>query len=431
MFTTGPYRKKSSKCPCHWVFAAVRPCSGCSNLQCTYTRRKQHPRFWTISTKALSWHGRGSGSCRRSCPLDFENCSKKRLFCFSLQGEQQNFTILVHSRKIFEKYPSGLPGHAHAWYIWHEILLLVACLQISDCSEIRCFKKKVVTIEVMQSCKKSPAWQKPLFVVTCYLNRRRSTSFFELGEMSALKFHRRETPTSTSMDLVARSWRYLIAASLSTSWLLPGCYIEHTQSCIDWSVIPYCQNLLVWQQGLFVNGCHFKRTSKYHISEHDAKFTSNLIRHVTGPCLRWVLESCASWYFLSTPASPTPRTRRSLRNPAFSRPTPSDFSPTSARIRNTLKRQSPRTVSVQNLHQTCGKPLKTPAICFIDSGNSFSGSFQSQRNLETHYKVKEWNLVKLQQFTVRALFKKACRSLKVWPFQICSSAIHDMIIDTK
>ena len=67
----------------------------------------------------------------------------------------------------------------------------------------------------------------------------------------------------------------------------------------------------------------------------------------------------------------------------------------------------------------------------MDSGNSFSGSFQSQRNLETHYKVKEWNLVKLQQFTVRALFKKVCRSLKVWPFQICSSAIHDMIIDTK
>ena len=83
----------------------------------------------------------------------FKICSKKRLFGFSFCWEQQNFIMLVHSRKILEKYPSGPPGHAHAWFIWHEILVLVACLQISDCSELRCFKKKVVTIEVMQSCK--------------------------------------------------------------------------------------------------------------------------------------------------------------------------------------------------------------------------------------------------------------------------------------
>ena len=56
MFITGPHRKKSSRRPCHWVFTAVRTCSGCSYLQCTYRRRKQHPRFWTICTKALRWH---------------------------------------------------------------------------------------------------------------------------------------------------------------------------------------------------------------------------------------------------------------------------------------------------------------------------------------------------------------------------------------
>jgi len=72
------------------------------------------------------------------------------------------------------------------------------------------------------------------------------------------------------------------------------------------------------------------------------------------------------------------------------------------------------------------------AICFIDSGNLFSGSFQSQRNLKIF-----WNLVKLQRSTTISTFHsqstvlKICRPLKAWPFQICSSAIHDMIIDTK
>jgi len=46
-------------------------------------------------------------------------------------------------------------------------------------------------------------------------------------------------------------------------------------------------------------------------------------------------------------------------------------------------------------------------MCFITSGNLLSGSLQSQPKFhEKHYKVKMWNLVKLQHFFLRALLKE-------------------------
>jgi len=60
------------------------------------------------------YHERGRGRCRRPCPLDFENCSKERLFHFSFEWEHPHFTIFAHSRRILEKYLCGPPGHANA-----------------------------------------------------------------------------------------------------------------------------------------------------------------------------------------------------------------------------------------------------------------------------------------------------------------------------
>ena len=165
-----------------------------------------------------------------------------------------------------------------------------------------------------------------------------------------------------------------------------------------------------------MNACHYKQTSRYHISEIDVKFTFNLHRHVTGSRLKWVLESCADLNFLSTPASPPSRIRRNLRNPACSRPSLADFQPALVTTCNTPKPYPSRTASVPTLHQSWGKPLKTHAMCFIDSGNSFSGSFQSQRNLETHYKAKEWNLVKLQGFTSLSALHCQSTTLKSMSF---------------
>jgi len=54
------------------------------------------------------------------------------------------------------------------------------------------------------------------------------------------------------------------------------------------------------------------------------------------------------------------------------------------------------------------KTTKSHSTCFIASGNLFSGSFQSQRKvLKINCEVKMWNLVKLQPFFLRAVWKKS------------------------